>query len=410
MFYLRKSYKYIVNSIGPQMALFSLTDINFKPDATRNFKSLNSYSVDNKRYPIDLGATDKGHYMMFFINVQRRTQFEANYDNSGAKPTVLANAQKNNNNTLTGALSNVGEKIKSVVSSSISGLVTKADNEYVNKASDAFGQEINAGFGKLKEGNLFRSIKRTKDTIALYMPDTLNFNYQQSYSDVSLTDAFGIPGALAQGAAAGLDAYNDYKATGRVNLQNMSPFAVAALTSNFGGSQGPLFTALTSATGGVIAQNPQLELIYSKPQFRQFRFSFMFYPRSQREAREVIDIIEMFKYHQAPELLNGTYGRFLVPPSEFDIQFMYNGQENVNIPKVSTCVLTGLDINYAPTGTFAAYETIDSNSPSKGGTGMPVGIGLDLSFTETEIITKNYYNPTLRQNAPNQFDIANGGV
>ena len=392
------------------MALFSLTDINFKPDATRNFKSLNSYSVDNKRYPIDLGATDKGHYMMFFINVQRRTQFEANYDNSGAKPTVLANAQKNNNNTLGGAFSNVLEKAKSLVSSSISNLITNTDNEYVNEASDVIGREINAGFGRLREGNLFRSIKRTKDTIALYMPDTLNFNYQQSYSDVSLTDAFGIPGALAQGAAAGLDAYNDYKATGRVNLQNMSPFAVAALTSKFGGSQGPLFTALTSATGGVIAQNPQLELIYSKPQFRQFRFSFMFYPRSQREAKEVIDIIEMFKYHQAPELLNGTYGRFLVPPSEFDIQFMYNGQENVNIPKVSTCVLTGLDINYAPTGTFAAYETIDSNSPSKGGTGMPVGIGLDLSFTETEIITKNYYNPTLRQNAPNQFDIANGGV
>ena len=392
------------------MALFSLTDINFKPDATRNFKSLNSYSVDNKRYPIDLGATDKGHYMMFFINVQRRTQFEANYDNSGAKPTVLANAQKNNNNTLGGAISNGYEEIKSHVSSPISNLIKNVDNEYLNKASDVIGREINAGFGRLREGNLFRSIKRTKDTIALYMPDTLNFNYQQSYSDVSLTDAFGIPGALAQGAAAGLDAYNDYKATGRVNLQNMSPFAVAALTSKFGGSQGPLFTALTSATGGVIAQNPQLELIYSKPQFRQFRFSFMFYPRSQREAREVIDIIEMFKYHQAPELLNGTYGRFLVPPSEFDIQFMYNGQENVNIPKVSTCVLTGLDINYAPTGTFAAYETIDSNSPSKGGTGMPVGIGLDLSFTETEIITKNYYNPTLRQNAPNQFDIANGGV
>ena len=390
------------------MALFSLTDINFKPDATRNFKSLNSYSVDNKRYPIDLGATDKGHYMMFFINVQRRTQFEANYDNSGAKPTVLANAQKNNNNTLTGALSNVGEKIKSVVSSSISGLVKKADNEYVNKASDAFGQEINAGFGKLKEGNLFRSIKRTKDTIALYMPDTLNFNYQQSYSDVSLTDAFGIPGALAQGAAAGLDAYNDYKATGRVNLQNMSPFAVAALTSKFGGSQGPLFTALTSATGGVIAQNPQLELIYSKPQFRQFRFSFMFYPRSEREAREVIDIIEMFKYHQAPELLNGTYGRFLVPPSEFDIQFMYNGQENENIPKVSTCVLTAVDINYAPTGTFAAYETTDSNSPTKGGTGMPVGIGLDLSFTETEIITKNSYNPYRRVNE-SQIDVSGSG-
>ena len=145
------------------MALFSLTDINFKPDATRNFKSLNSYSVDNKRYPIDLGATDKGHYMMFFINVQRRTQFEANYDNSGAKPTVLANAQKNNNNTLGGAFSNVLEKAKSLVSSPISNLIRNTDNEYVNKASDVIGREINAGFGRLREGNLFRSIKRTKD-------------------------------------------------------------------------------------------------------------------------------------------------------------------------------------------------------------------------------------------------------
>ena len=134
----------------------------------------------------------------------------------------------------------------------------------------------------------------------------------------------------------------------------------------------------------------------------------MFYPRSQREAREVIDIIEMFKYHQAPELLNGTYGRFLVPPSEFDIQFMYNGQENENIPKVSTCVLTNVDINYAPTGTFAAYETADSNSPTKGGTGMPVGIGLDLSFTETEIITKNSYNPYRRVNE-SQIDVSGSG-
>jgi hypothetical protein len=376
------------------MALFSLTDILFKSDSTRNFQSLNPYDTDNKRYPIDLGATDKGHYMMFFINVQKRTQFDANYDTSGAMPTVLANAQKNNNNTLTGALSNLSEKIKSVVPSSISGLLTNSDNEFAKSAGNAIGQEVEAGLGRLREGNLFRSIRRTKDTIALYMPDTLNFNYAQHYSDVSLSDAFGAAGTIAQGAAAGLDAYNEYKATGKINLQNMSPFAVAALTSKVGG--GPLFTALTSATGGVIAQNPQLELIYSRPQFRSFRFSFMFYPRSEREAKEVIDIIEMFKYHQAPELLNGTYGRFLVPPSEFDIQFMYNGQENENIPKVSTCVLTAVDINYAPTGTFAAYETGNDNSPSKGGTGMPVGIGLDLSFTETEIITKNYYDPKLR--------------
>ena len=371
------------------MALFSLTDINFKPDATRNFKSLNSYSVDNKRYPIDLGATDKGHYMMFFIKVQKRTQFQANYDTSNAGLTV----QKNNNNSVFGALYNNVSALKKVVSSTIGNVINNSNNEVARNVSNNLGKVTDAALSSLNNGSLFRTTVRTKDTIALYMPDTLNFNYAQHYSDPSLADAFGAAGTIIQGAAVGLDAIKEYDTTGKINIQNLSPFGIAALTSKIGGST--LFTALTGATGGVLAQNPQLELIYSKPQFRNFRFSFMFYPRSEREAREVIDIIEMFKYHQAPELLDGTYGKFLVPPSEFDIQFMYNGEENENIPRISTCVLTGVDINYAPNG-FAAYETADSSSPTKGGTGMPVGIGLDLSFMETEIITKNYYNPQLK--------------
>ena len=117
----------------------------------------------------------------------------------------------------------------------------------------------------------------------------------------------------------------------------------------------------------------------------------MFYPRDEKEASEVIDIIELFKFHQAPEILVGSYGRFLVPPSEFDIRFMYNGQINPNIPTVSTCVLESIDVDYAPNG-FAAYETGNDNTPIKGKTGMPVAIRLDLRFKEVEILTKRYFD------------------
>jgi hypothetical protein len=51
-------------------------------------------------------------------------------------------------------------------------------------------------------------------------------------------------------------------------------------------------------------------------------------------------------------------------------------------------VLTGVSIDYAPNG-FASYETL-LNSPERGGTGMPVAIRMDLSFKETEIITKQF--------------------
>jgi hypothetical protein len=119
----------------------------------------------------------------------------------------------------------------------------------------------------------------------------------------------------------------------------------------------------------------------------------MFYPRSRIEAKEVQNIIHRIRFHQAPEVLGnnsagGLGGYFLVPPSEFDIKFYYNGGENPNIPSISTCVLQTVDVDYAPSG-FAAYEVLeDKGIPKTGSTGMPVGIRLGLVFKETQIITK----------------------
>ena len=89
-----------------------------------------------------------------------------------------------------------------------------------------------------------------------------------------------------------------------------------------------------------------------------------------------------------------------MPPSEFDIKFYYNGKENPNIPKISTCVLNNINVDYAPSG-FSAYEVPGDTTPNMGRTGMPVGIRLQLNFTETEIVTKNL----LSENS--QFDIFN---
>ena len=142
---------------------------------------------------------------------------------------------------------------------------------------------------------------------------------------------------------------------------------------------------------GAIA-NPQLEVLYSSPSLRSFRFDFMFYPRSTRESIEVQRILDRLRFHQAPEVLGrensgGVGGFFLVPPSEFDIKFYYNGAENPNIPKISTCALTSLDIDYAPNG-FATYELPNENYAAKGRTGMPIAIRLSLEFKELEMLTK----------------------
>jgi hypothetical protein len=86
----------------------------------------------------------------------------------------------------------------------------------------------------------------------------------------------------------------------------------------------------------------------------------------------------------------------MVPPSEFDIEFYYNGEVNPNIPKISTCALTSISIDYAPNG-FRAYEVPGENSPKMGSTGMPVAMRVNLSFRELEIMTKfNYQDESNR--------------
>jgi hypothetical protein len=129
-----------------------------------------------------------------------------------------------------------------------------------------------------------------------------------------------------------------------------------------------------------------LEMIYKSPNFRTFQFDFTFYPRDEKEALEAQRIIERLRFHQAPELIEDAQG-FLVPPSEFDIKFYYAGAQNPNIPPISTCVLTAIDVNYAPNG-FTAYEVPGENRPALGRTGMPVAIQVTLQFQETTYLTK----------------------
>jgi hypothetical protein len=80
----------------------------------------------------------------------------------------------------------------------------------------------------------------------------------------------------------------------------------------------------------------------------------------------------------------------MIPPSEFDISFYYNGELNPNIPKISTCVMESMDVDYAPNG-FSAYE-VPGESAKMGRTGMPVAIRMSLQFKETEIMTKTSFN------------------
>ena len=392
------------------MALFSLTDIKFLPSDSRG-SNLTDFNLNNKRYPIDLGSTDKGHYIMFYIFTQNRTQ---------VGQTSQTNTTQNFQNIASDPNTNIGtegqdvqESVSGTYSSTVDeSILGKVSRELSQTTKDVFNTLLSSTSGPdqnlLAKGNFFRTITKTKDTIALYMPDTLAFDYQQSYSNLSVTKELGKLGLAAQ---AGASTYDAYRKTGSISsaAKNAAPFAAElAREAGLPGSK-VLFSALSAVTGGALAINPQLELIYEGTDFRSFRFSFMFYPRSKKEAVEILDIIDSFTFHQAPEILSSSFGRYLVPPSEFEIEFRYNGGINPNIPKVAPCVLTSISVDYAPSG-FASYETLlSANQPERGGTGMPVAIRMDLSFKETRIITKQFLKGEREAKYNSPFGSTGGG-
>jgi len=423
------------------MALFGFGDISFNKGSTSRKGPLaplvgSQFERTTLRYPLDVGNYDKGHYVVFYVREQNSSQFKGRavsesasvFTNSGfangrlniadlANPQKLAagfgnelmskiNSGVNQINQRTGGAFN---GLTSEISKSAGGIVGGA----VGAVNNLFGQaNINLGgssaetqaiidnsIKRITGGSLdfLRTTKLTKDAIALYMPDTLNYSYSQSYDQLNLGSEVG--GQLLAAGKSVYDAYQkgDEGAIGAAVAKTGAETAKQVVGTGAGKllGSGQTGQAILAATGRV--QNPMLEMIYKSPNFRSFQFDFTFYPRDEKEALEVQRIIERLRFHQAPELLKNA-GGFLVPPSEFDIKFYYAGSENPNIPQIATCVLTILDVNYAPNG-WSAYEVPGENDPTIGRTGMPVAIQVSLQFQEITYLTKEDFRRDMSESS-----------
>jgi len=128
------------------------------------------------------------------------------------------------------------------------------------------------------------------------------------------------------------------------------------------------------------AVNPQMEVTFQSVPFREFSFPFEFAPKNPSEKDSIHKIINMFKFHMLPEYQGTTKGYFNTP-SEFQITYMYREDINTYIPRVSRCVLTNMEVDYAPEGVISSFI------PDEGGA-APTLATVNLTFKETEIMTK----------------------
>lgn len=151
-----------------------------------------------------------------------------------------------------------------------------------------------------------------------------------------------------------------------------------AINSAFGAAAANLFGANTSAAGLLARSsgqilNPNTELLFNGVKLRSFNFTFNLAPRNQGEAKDIREIVKIFKTNMAPTTGAGAglKGLFLKSPNVFQLQYMKGGQPHPYLNRFVVAALTNMQVNYTGSGTYMTYHD-----------GMPVHMIMTLSFQE----------------------------
>lgn len=125
--------------------------------------------------------------------------------------------------------------------------------------------------------------------------------------------------------------------------------------------------------------NPFTVMIFKGVNLREFNFTFRFYPLSQDDVSIILQIISSFSSGALPPYELG--GAELGYPNEYEIEFLFNGEQNIFLPIFKRCVLQHVNVNYTEQGFWAMSRD-----------GAPLMIQLELGFKEIEILTRESYN------------------
>ena len=327
-----------------------------------------------------------GHYMIFYVNVQDRTKYDypknAKQINDIRKEVVVYQTDFDNEGVkvLKGLTERQKQKYLKKVNAQTGVNMTSSGNEIALSSGGRNRSQLQ-GLGAVR-----KTTTRISDSIALYLPANVSDSTQAKYDD----SATGMLGVTLTDAIRGYKSFTekDFEATGKIAGKALSEFSQEAL-KRLGGAMVDALAGTESAiplANKVFgrADNPFVEVFFNSMEIRTFTYNFIFAPRNEAETAEIQQIIQLFRFHMAPEL-QGTNSRYLTLPSEFDIHYMYKAQdgqayENDYYNRIGTCVLENVVTNYTPNGVKSFAD------------GAPTQIKMDLTFRETEVLTKEKIN------------------
>jgi hypothetical protein len=367
----------------------------FAGEENRNPKSISQssagpYAIRDLSYPEDISSrADLQHFIVFYINARAKTKFK---QQTYVDVDVSANGQNRATGNVLGRIGYtatglaVGAATGTAISAAtdkFTGFVGKLNKNAADKLKifkERAGVKASLAAGAVTGGAAAATIAglqsfsdtfsisepvRVTDAIMLPIDSIPSVKYSVKYKDFD----FGILGGLLGGSSA-----IDTTLTGRAQEGLLAGIASLGKIATAGA-----FNIGEVATQGVklaakVATNPFKEVMFEAIDFRTFSFKYTFLPKSESEVHNVRRIIDLFKFHMHPELSDG--GLFYVYPSEFEMQYYFRGEENTFLHKISTCVLTDMQVDYG-SQFFSSFDD-----------GAPTEIIMSLTFKELELLTK----------------------
>ena len=373
---LRKAPIEINRDVGPLSTLegdpFAFSSISYPRDVTMDMAN--------------------GHYMLFYINVQNKTKYiyqpadpdavigeivhypgNTRMDREyGGQPTKLATSEFVSYGD-TDASYRAG-----LIGKGGTGNILKSDGVDLRK-----GRKAMTGFS-----SVLPTTTRITDSVAIYLPPNVSDSTTATYNNAEM----GIIGAAAASGGDFITKFGEKDFAGAVkglgaDVMSLMDEALLKVGSTIasgltgGGVSGDDIKGFANKAFGR-ATNPYMEVIFQAVPLRTFSYNFTFSPRNEDETNDVKKIIKIFRFHMLPEL-KGSNSRYMTLPSTFDIHYMYqmdtdNARENPFYSKIATCVLTSCAVDYTP-GAVKSFES-----------GAPTQITMNLSFQETEMLTKQH--------------------
>ena len=367
-----------------------------------DFNNRTKQATNMLSFPIDIGedasAGNHGHYMMFFINEQTNStlKFDNIRDDIGkltGQDNLFKEAKKRGFGLIERVTSSVTGKIFEKTTDPSEAYMSyffKPDGTSTEAASKIINNrlatgDINNGIVNTRQNKEQtisierRPTRRLDSVITMFMPADVKVSYKANYTDTSI-------GSLTQAASQIIGEYvNQGSVSGDTIQKNAGDVfkavgidGIVNLLSNVP-SLGGAREALEMGMGAIVAD--RMEMAFKGIDKRKFSYTFKMLPRSEKEANEVKRIIDMFKFHMLPEMLDrNTRGRLMSYPSTFDIKYMYMGNDNTYLNKVSECYLESMDVDYGGD----RYKTHEGNANGA----PPVETTITLQFGEIELITR----------------------